>query len=164
MSSPMLAIAWFDFVRRLRMVSTYVYFVLFAVLAGLWMAAAGGALSSASVNFGGDKVLINGPYALAFGIAFLGLRRASPSSARSRAAPCSRTSSTARITSSSRAPISKADYFFGRLLGAWLTLVLVFAEHRARHRDRQQLAGRGHRAHRRASVVRRASCGRTCSC
>ena len=36
------------------------------------MAAAGGALSSASVNFGGDKVLINGPYALAFGIAFLG--------------------------------------------------------------------------------------------
>ena len=29
------AIAWFDFTRRLRMVSTYVYFVLFAVLAGL---------------------------------------------------------------------------------------------------------------------------------
>ena len=29
--------------RRLRMVSTYVYFVLFAVIAGLWMAAAGGA-------------------------------------------------------------------------------------------------------------------------
>ena len=24
------------------------------------------------MNFGGDKVLINGPYALAFGIAFLG--------------------------------------------------------------------------------------------
>ena len=68
----LLAIAAFDFVRRLRMVSTYVYFVLFAVIAGLWMAAAGGALSSASVNFGGDKVLINGPYALAFGIAFLG--------------------------------------------------------------------------------------------
>jgi ABC-2 type transport system permease protein len=71
-NTPMLAIAWFDFTRRLRMLSTYVYFVLFAVLAGLWMAAAGGALASASVNFGGDKVLINGPYALAFGIAFLG--------------------------------------------------------------------------------------------
>ncbi len=68
----MWTIAWFDFTRRLRMLSTYVYFVLFAVLAGLWMAAAGGALASASVNFGGDKVLINGPYALAFGIAFLG--------------------------------------------------------------------------------------------
>ena len=68
----MWAIAWFDFVRRLRMVSTYVYIVLFGVLSALWMAAAGGALASASVNFGGDKVLINGPYALAFGIAFIG--------------------------------------------------------------------------------------------
>ena len=68
----MLTIAWFDFSRRLRMVSTWVYCALYAFLAGLWMAAAGGALKSASVNFGGDKILIDGPYALAIGTAVLG--------------------------------------------------------------------------------------------
>ena len=56
----LLAIARFDFGRRLRQLSTYVYFVLFAALAALWMAAAGGAFASARVSFGGDKVLING--------------------------------------------------------------------------------------------------------
>ena len=44
MRSPFWTIAWFDFARRLRMVSTWVYFVLYAVIAGLWMAAAGGAV------------------------------------------------------------------------------------------------------------------------
>ena len=67
----MLAMAWFDFVRRLRMVSTYVYFVVFGAMAGFWMAAAGGALASASVSFGGDKILINGTYAIAIGVALL---------------------------------------------------------------------------------------------
>ena len=72
LSMQMLAIAWFDFSRRLRMVSTWVYFALYAFIAGLWMAAAGGALARASVSFGGDKILINGPFALALGIAVLG--------------------------------------------------------------------------------------------
>ena len=125
MSSPMLAIAWFDFVRRLRMVSTYVYFVLFAVFAGLWMAAAGGALSSASVNFGGDKVLINGPYALAFGIAFLGFVGVTViGSISGRAVQQDFEYGTYHFFYS--APISKAAYFLGRLIGAWATLVLVF--------------------------------------
>ena len=120
------SIAWFDFVRRLRMVSTYVYFVLFAVLAGLWMAAAGGALASASVNFGGDKVLINGPYALAFGIAFLGFAGVTViGSVAGRAVQQDYEYGTYHFFFS--APISKSDYFFGRLIGAWLTLILVFA-------------------------------------
>ncbi|MFO1305007.1 MAG: hypothetical protein U1F54_14830 [Burkholderiales bacterium] len=124
--NPMLAIAWFDFVRRLRMVSTYVYFVLFAVIAGLWMAAAGGALSSASVNFGGDKVLINGPYALAFGIAFLGFIGVTViGSISGRAVQQDFEYGTYHFFFT--APISKAAYFFGRLIGAWLTLILVFA-------------------------------------
>ena len=124
--SAMLAIAWFDFVRRLRMVSTYVYFVLFAVIAGLWMAAAGGALSSASVNFGGDKVLINGPYALAFGIAFLGFIGVTViGSISGRAVQQDFEYGTYHFFFT--APISKAAYFFGRLIGAWLTLILVFA-------------------------------------
>ncbi len=123
---PMLTIAWFDFVRRLRMVSTYVYFVLFAVLAGLWMAAAGGALASASVNFGGDKVLVNGPYALAIGIAILGFAGITViGSVVGRAVQQDFEYGTYHFFFS--APIAKRDYFFGRLLGAYLTLVLVFA-------------------------------------
>ena len=121
-----MTIAWFDFVRRLRMVSTYVYFVLFGVLAGLWMAAAGGALASASVSFGGDKVLINGPYALAIGIAFLGFAGVTViGSVAGRAVQQDFEYGTYHFFFT--APIRKADYFFGRLIGAWLTLVLIFA-------------------------------------
>jgi len=122
----LLAIAWFDFVRRQRMVSTYVYFLLFAVLAGLWMAAAGGALASASVSFGGDKVLINGTYALALGIAFLGFAGVTViGSVAGRAVQQDYEAGIHHFFFS--APISKADYFFGRLVGAWMTLVLIFA-------------------------------------
>jgi len=122
----LVAIAWFDFVRRLRMVSTYVYFVLFAVLAGLWMAAAGGALASAAVSFGGDKILINGPYALAIGIAFLGFAGVTViGSVAGRAVQQDYEAGIHHFFFT--APIGKADYFFGRLLGAWATLVLIFA-------------------------------------
>ncbi len=108
------------------MVSTYVYFVLFTVVAALWMAAAGGALSSAAINFGGDKILINGPYALAFGIAFIGFVGVTViGSISGRAVQQDFEYGTYHFFFS--APISKADYFFGRLIGAWLTLVLVFA-------------------------------------
>jgi ABC-2 type transport system permease protein len=119
-------IAWFDFVRRLRMVSTYVYFVLFAALAGLWMAAAGGALSSATVNFGGDKVLVNGTYALAFGIAFLGFAGVTViGSVAGRAVQQDFEYGTYHFFYT--LPIRKRDYFFGRLVGAWMTLAIVFA-------------------------------------
>jgi hypothetical protein len=72
MASAFWTIARFDFARRLRMVSTWVYFVLYVVIAGLWMAAAGGAISGAGVSFGGDKILINGTNALAIAIGVLG--------------------------------------------------------------------------------------------
>lgn len=122
----LLAIAWFDFVRRLRALSTWVYFVLFGTLAALWMAAAGGALASASVSFGGDKVLINGPYALATAIGFLGFAGVTViGSIAGRAVQQDFDSGTWHFFFS--APIGRRDYFLGRLLGAWATLVLVFA-------------------------------------
>ena len=121
----LLAIAWFDFSSRLRAVSTWVYFVLFAFLAGLWMAAAGGVFAGASVSFGGDKVLINGPYALAVCIAFLGFAGVTViGSVAGRAVQQDFEYGTYHFFFS--APIAKRDYFFGRLLGAWLTLTLVF--------------------------------------
>src|SRR5262245_37611958 len=66
-------IARFDFSRRLRMLSTWVYFVLYGAVAGLWTAAAAGAVPGARVSFGGDKILVDSPYALAIGISVLAL-------------------------------------------------------------------------------------------
>ena len=121
----LLAIARFDFIRRLRMVSTYVYFALYAAIAGLWMAAAGGALPGAIVSFGGDKVLINGSYALAIAVAVLGFTGITIiGSIVGRAVQQDYEYNTYSFFFT--APIAKRDYFFGRLFGAWLTLGLVF--------------------------------------
>src|SRR5579863_2048376 len=54
----------FELSRNARALSTRIYIVLFAVLGFLWMSAAGGALPNASVNFGGGKVYMNGPWAI----------------------------------------------------------------------------------------------------
>ena len=125
MRSPFWTIAGFDFARRLRMVSTWVYFVLYAVVAGLWMAAAGGAVTGVAINFGGDKILINGSNALAIAIGVLGFTGITVIG-----------SVTGRAVQQDfevgihpfffSAPISKRAYFFGRLFGAWLTLVMIF--------------------------------------
>ena len=121
----MRTIAWFDFVRRLRMVSTWVYFVLYAAIAGLWMAAAGGAISGATVSFGGDKILINGSNALAIGIAVLGFTGITViGSVCGRAVQQDFEVGIHHFFFS--APIQKRDYFFGRLIGAWLTLLMIF--------------------------------------
>ena len=118
-------IAGFDFARRhAHGLDLGLFRRLYAVLAGLWMAAAGGALRGAAVNFGSDKILINGTNALAHrrsavlgftGITVIGCGH------RPRGAAGLRVS--APIRSSSRAPIRKRDYFFGRFVGAWATLV-----------------------------------------
>ena len=145
------------------MASTYVYFVLFAVIAGLWMAAAGGALPSAAVNFGGDKVLIDGPYALAIGIAFLGFAGVTViGSVAGRAVQQDFEHGTYHFFFT--APIGKRDYFFGRLLGAMLDARPGLPEHRARHPGRHALARRGRRARGRGSVVAELTRGRISSC
>ncbi len=55
----------FELQQRLRRISTYVYFVVFAVLGCLFTLMSGGAFAGASVEFGtGGKVLVNSPYAL----------------------------------------------------------------------------------------------------
>ncbi|HEX6706931.1 MAG TPA: ABC transporter permease [Albitalea sp.] len=126
MQTPLWAIARFDFMRRLRMLSTWVYLVMYAVIAGLWMAAAGGALRGAAVSFGGDKILINGTNALAIGIAVLGFTGVMViGSVCGRAIQQDFDANTHHFFFS--APISKRAYFFGRLLGAWATLLLIFA-------------------------------------
>ena len=55
----------FEFSRRLRQISTYVYFVVFFALAFLFVLMSGGAFPTATVDFGtGGKVLVTSPFAL----------------------------------------------------------------------------------------------------
>ncbi len=121
----MLAIAWFEFRTKLRRLSTYVYFVVFAALAALWMAAAGGAFASANVVFGSDKVYINAPYALAQTITVLGLLGVVTVAAfMGRAIQQDFEYQTFHFFFTS--PIGKRDYFAGRYLGAVAILVVIF--------------------------------------
>jgi len=62
----------FDFFRRLRRVSTYVYFLVYLGLVFLFVLASGGGLPNITVDFGtGGRVMINSPYALALVIAYV---------------------------------------------------------------------------------------------
>ena len=122
--TPLLSIALFEARGRLKLMSTWVYFGMFLLLAMLWMAAAGGVFREASVSFG-SKVAINSPFAVAITVAFLG---------------CFGVIVMAAMVGRSvqqdfeydmhhfffTAPISKAAYVFGRFIGSTCTLALVF--------------------------------------
>jgi ABC-2 type transport system permease protein len=121
----LLAIARFEARQRLKLLSTWVYFALFLALAMLWMAAAGGVFKDAVVSFGG-RTFINAPRSVALTEAFLG---------------CLGVVVTAAVMGRSvqqdfeydlhhfffSAPIRKHDYVFGRFLGAFATLAVVFS-------------------------------------
>jgi ABC-2 type transport system permease protein len=121
----LLAIAGFETRQRLKLLSTWVYFLAFFALALLWMAAAGGVFKEAFVSFGG-RVLINAPRQVALSVAFLG---------------CLGIIVVAAMMGRSvqqdfeyemhhfffSAPIPKYAYVFGRFLGALATLVVVFS-------------------------------------
>jgi ABC-type transport system involved in multi-copper enzyme maturation permease subunit len=121
----MLAIARFEARQRFRLISTWVYFALFFALAMLWMAAAGGAFKDATVSFGG-RVLINAPRSIALTTAFLGCLGVIVMAAlMGRAVQQDFEHEMHHFYFS--APIKKADYVFGRFLGAFATLALIFS-------------------------------------
>ena len=121
----MFAIALFEARQRLKMLSTWVYFGMFLLLAMLWMAAAGGVFKEAMVSFGG-RVFINAPRSIMFTASFLG---------------CLGVIVVAAMMGRSvqqdfeydmhhfffSAPIRKYQYMLGRFLGAYLTLAVVFS-------------------------------------
>ena len=121
----MLAIALFEARQRLKLMSTWVYFGMFLALALLWMAAAGGVFKDFQVTFGG-KLFINSPRAVDLTVAFLG---------------CLGVVVIAAMMGRSvqqdfeyemhhfffSAPIKKSSYVFGRFLGAYLTLAVIFS-------------------------------------
>jgi ABC-type transport system involved in multi-copper enzyme maturation permease subunit len=121
----MFAIALFEARQRLKLLSTWVYFGMFVLLALLWMAAAGGVFKDAIVSFGG-RVHINAPRSIMATASFFG---------------CLGVIVVAAMMGRSvqqdfeydmhhfffSAPIRKYQYMFGRFLGAYATLAVVFA-------------------------------------
>jgi ABC-2 type transport system permease protein len=125
MKSAAFAIARFEVATKLRRISTYVYFGMFAALAALWMAAAGGAFQSASVVFASDKVFINAPYALAQTVTVLGLLGMVVVAAfMGRAVQQDFEYQSFHFFFTS--PIAKRDYVLGRFLGAIAILLFVY--------------------------------------
>jgi len=120
-----LAIAGFELRTKLPRISTAVYFVVFAALAALWMAAAGGAFQNVKVAFSSDKVYINSPYAIAQTVTVLGLLGVVTIAAfMGRAVQQDFENQTSHFFFTS--PISKGQYLTGRFLGAAAVLLVIF--------------------------------------
>ncbi len=125
-AGPLLTLAGFEFRSRLRLISTWVYTLIFFALAMLWMAAAGSLFKDANISFGSGKVLINSPYALAQTLTVLGMLGTSVIAAimgRAVQQDFEHRSHAFFFT----APISKLQYLGGRYLGALATVLLILA-------------------------------------
>jgi len=122
----MLAICWFELRRKLRSISTWVYFAVFAALSYLMMTASAGAYQGASVSFGaGGKVLANSPFALfnsTAALTYFGLLVISAIFGKAAFQDFEYNTHSFFFTS----PISKSSYIGGRFLAAFLTVLIVF--------------------------------------
>jgi ABC-2 type transport system permease protein len=122
-----LTIAGFEFRQRLRRISTYVYFVVFAGLGYLFTLMSGGAIGGTSVDWGtGGKVMVNSPYALSNIIAymtFFGVVVTAAIGGQATYQDVDSRSTDFFFT----APISKFSYLGGRFLGALAIQFVIFA-------------------------------------
>lgn len=120
----MFAIAYFEARQRLKLLSTWVYFVGFLALSMLWMAAAGGFFKGASISFGSQ--LIDSPRSLMFTTSYLGsLGVIVIAAMMGRSVQQDFEYEMQHFFFS--APIRKSQYIFGRFLGAYLTLAVIFS-------------------------------------
>jgi ABC-2 type transport system permease protein len=121
-----LAIASFELRSRLKLISTWVYFLVFFSISLLWIAAAGGLFKNANISFGSGKVFVNSPFALAQTVAVLGLFGITVMAAiMGRAVQQDVEYRTQSFFFT--APIAKLDYLGGRFAGAFVVLAVVFA-------------------------------------
>ena len=124
--SSLLAIAGFEFRSRLKLISTWVYFLIFFALAMLWMAAAGGLFKDASIAFGSGKVAVNSPFALMQTVGVLGMLGVIVMSAimgRAVQQDFEHRMQSFFFT----APIAKMQYLGGRFIGSFGVVLIVFA-------------------------------------
>ena len=116
----------FEFSRRLRRISTYVYFLVFFGLGFLFVLMSGGAFPDATVDFGtGGKVLVTSPFALnliIMFVAFFGVIVVAAIAGQATYQDLDSNSTAFFYT----APITKFDYLAGRFLGALAVQVLIF--------------------------------------
>lgn len=118
-------IARFEASQRLKLLSTWVYFALFLALGMTWMAAAGGVFRELTVSFG-SRALIDAPRQIAVSVALLGsLGVVVAAAVMGRAVQQDFEHGMQHFFFS--APLSKADYVFGRFLGAFATLAVIFS-------------------------------------
>jgi len=121
----LLVIARFETRQRLRLLSTWVYFAGFLALGILWMVASGGAFRELSITFG-TRIAIDGPRQIALATAMLGsLGVIVAAAVMGRAVQQDFEHEMHHFFFS--APLRKADYVFGRFLGAYATLAVIFA-------------------------------------
>ncbi|HEV2399706.1 MAG TPA: ABC transporter permease [Candidatus Sulfotelmatobacter sp.] len=120
------SILTFEFSRRLRRISTYVYFVVFFGLGFLFVLMSGGAFAQASVDFGtGGRVLITSPFALnliIMFVSFFGVIVVAAISGQATYQDLDSNSTAFFYT----APITKFDYLAGRYLGSLAAEILIF--------------------------------------
>ena len=122
-----LTIAGFEFRQRLRRISTYVYFLVFAGLGYLFTLMSGGAVGGSSVDFGtGGKVLVNSPYALNIIISYMTFFGVVVTAAIAGQATYQDVDSHTTDLFFT-APISKFSYLGGRFLGALAIQLIIFA-------------------------------------
>jgi ABC-2 type transport system permease protein len=121
------AIMRFDLARHFRSISTYIYFVLLAVIAFLLMVTAGGAFQGASVSVGGGgKVLVNSPFTLAAlisALSYYGLLIVSAITGKAAFQDFDNQTHSFFFT----APIGKAAYLGGRFLASIVILLPIFS-------------------------------------
>src|SRR5579864_2495038 len=121
-----LSILAFEFTRRMRRISTYVYFFVFFGLGLLFVLMSGGEFSDATVDFGtGGKVLVTSPFALNLIITFVSFFGVIVVAALAGQATYQDldSNSTAFFYT---APITKFDYLAGRYLGSLAVQIVIF--------------------------------------
>ena len=122
----LLRIASFELRKRLRMLSTYVYFAVFFGMGFLWMAIAGGAIPNASADFGaGGKIVVNAPFAVLL-LAMLGGYFGTIITAAIAGRATFQDVDHDTTAFFYCAPISKLDYLGGRFLGAMGSMLLLY--------------------------------------
>jgi ABC-type transport system involved in multi-copper enzyme maturation permease subunit len=123
----MLSIALFELRQRLKLLSTWIYFGVFFVLACLAMNAAGGAFKSVMLGgSSGGKVLANSPFTLINLLTLLGFSGVIVTGGvMGQAVYQDFAHGTHALFFT--APISRTRYLLGRFLGAFLTLVIIFS-------------------------------------
>jgi ABC-type transport system involved in multi-copper enzyme maturation permease subunit len=122
----LLRIASFELHKRLRMLSTYVYFAVFFGIGFLWMSVAGGAFPSATADFGaGGKIVVNAPFAVLL-LTMLGGYFGTIITAAIAGRATFQDVEHDTTAFFYCAPISKLDYLGGRFLGAMGSVLLLY--------------------------------------